>query len=223
MPALGTRACPNSAHLGSTAMPAIILDPELRRRVIRHRRRIGADRHDEVWNGVYIVSPEADNRHQELGTEFIIAFREALGGRPGGKVYQGVNVSDRDTDWKKNYRVPDVAVFLPGNPAQDRGTHWLGGPDFAIEIMSPYDRSRRKLPFYAKVGVRELLLIDRRPWALELYRLHDDAMELVGKSVPETSALLSSVVLPVSFRLLPGTPNPSIEVIRHEGPQTWSI
>src|SRR4051794_4818631 len=223
MPALGTRACPNSAHLGSTAMPAIILDPELRRRVIRHRRRIGADRHDEVWNGVYIVSPEADNRHQELGLEFSIAVREALGGRIGGKVYQGVNVSDRETDWKKNYRVPDVAVFLPGNPALDRGTHWLGGPDFAVEIRSPYDRSRRKLPFYAKVGVRELLLIDRKPWSLELFRLNEGVLEPVGRSLPETSDWVASAVLPVSFRLVADAPHPRIEVAHRDGIRSWTI
>src|SRR5207249_2384332 len=107
-------------------------------------------------------------------------------------VYAGVNVSDREVKWRKSFRCPDVAVFFPGNPAQDRKTHWFGGPDFAIEIISPYDRSRRKLPFYAKVGVRELLLVDRRPWALELYRLEANALQPVGRSTPDTSDLMIS-------------------------------
>ena len=86
------------------------------------------------------------------------------------KVFAGCNVSDQPKRWKRNYRCPDVAVFLPGNPAEDRKTHWFGGPDFAVEIISRFDRSREKFGFYKSVGVRELLLVDRHPWALELYR-----------------------------------------------------
>ncbi len=98
----------------------------------------------------------------------------------------------RPSDWTKNYRCPDVLVFLPGNPAEDRGTHWLGGPDFAVEIMSRGDRSRKKLDFYAKVGVRELLLIDRRPWKLELYRRHDDRLELAALLEPGSPQSITS-------------------------------
>ena len=105
-------------------------------------------------------------------------------------VFPGVNVSDREVKWTKNYRCPDVAVFLPGNPAKDRGTHWFGGPDFAVEVISPTTGPGKKFAFYAKVGVRELLLVDRKPWALELYRLQDGVLKLVGKSIPETSAIL---------------------------------
>jgi len=204
-------------------MKSMILDPDLTRRLIRRRRRLGHDRKDEVWDGVYVMAPDADIEHEFFGFELAVAFREAIGGPPAGLVLAGGNVSDQEVKWTKNYRCPDVSVFLPGNPAQNRRTHWFGGPDFAVEVMSPYDRSRRKLPFYAKVGVRELLLVNRRRWALELYRLHDDALELVGKSVPETSAILTSTVLPVSFRLLPDSPRPQIELTRTDGTQKWLI
>lgn len=203
-------------------MKMVILDPDLNRQLIRKRRLTGTDRNDEVWNGVYVMSPIADNQHQDLTFQLASAINEAIGGRDVGTVYAGCNVSDREVKWRQNYRCPDVAVFLPGNPAQDRGSHWFGGPDFAVEVVSRHDRSRRKLPFYAKVGVRELLLVDRRPWALELYRLRDQDMELVGRSLPETSTVLSSSVLPVSFRLVPHPPHSRIEVIRADGTRTWS-
>ena len=74
--------------------------------------------------------------------------------------------------------------FCPDNPAEDRETHWYGGPDFAVEILSPFDRSREKFDFYAKVGVRELMLVARRPWKLELYRRTDKNWDLVGTSEP---------------------------------------
>ena len=138
------------------------------------------------------------------------------------RVFPGCNVSDRPRRWKRNYRCPDVAVFLPGNPAEDRNTHWFGGPDFAVEILSPYDRSRQKFGFYAKVGVRELMLVAHRPWTLELYRLAGKDFELVGESDPSVdSPPLSSEVLNLGFRLIPGDPRPQIEVSKAEGNLRW--
>ena len=76
-------------------------------------------------------------------------------------------MSSRSQRWKRNFRCPDVAVFLPDNPAEDRKTHWFGGPDFAVEIQSPFDRSREKFGFYAKVGVACWMFVTCRPWAAD--------------------------------------------------------
>src|SRR5262249_46987083 len=95
----------------------------------------------------------------------------------------------------------------------------FGGPDFAVEIMSPHDRSREKFGFYAKVGVgvRELLLVDRRPWQLELYRRDQGRWDLVGQSgLDPTANALRSLVLPLTYRLILGPRWPRIEVGRAE-------
>ncbi len=134
-----------------------------------------------------------------------------------------LNISDQPADWSKNFRCPDVAIYLPGNPAQLKTAYWYGGPDFAVEVISPRDRSRKKLDFYAKVGVREMLLVDRKPWSLELYRLSDGELKLVGKVTPDPAQSLISQVLPVSFRLLPGDPRPTIEVTQTEDSRQWLI
>jgi Uma2 family endonuclease len=204
-------------------MKLVVLDRDEQKQIIRRRRAMGGDRYDEVWNGVYVMSPIADNEHQQLAGELVIAIAQSIDRREGVRIFPGTNVSDQTEKWKKNFRCPDVAVFLPGNPAEDRGTHWLGGPDFAVEIISPYDRSRKKFAFYASVGVRELLLIDRKPWRLDLYQLRDHALQRVGQSTPETASLLSSSVLPLTFRVLPGQPRPRIEVNRVDGSQNWLI
>jgi Uma2 family endonuclease len=204
-------------------MKGVILDPDELKEIIRRRRRMGIDQFDEVWNGVYVMSPIADNEHQKLAYDLTKAIDEARCGDDAIRVYPAVNVSDREVKWKKNFRCPDAAVFLEGNPAEDRGTHWYGGPDFAVEVLSPRDRSRKKFAFYTKVGVRELLLIDRKPWTLELYRPQGKTMELVGKSMLETSEVLASAVLPLTFRLLPGKPRPRIEVARIGGDQRWLV
>ena len=204
-------------------MAAIILDRDLEKALIRKRRATGADRYDEVWDGVYVMSPEANNEHQYLGFKLTMAFYLAIEGVAGAIAYPGVNVTDRSDDWRKNYRCPDVAVFLPGNTARDEKTHWFGGPDFAVEVISPRDRSRKKLDFYARVGVRELLLVDRKPWSLELYRLIDGELKLAGKVTADPSLSLTSQVLPISFRLLPNDPRPTIEVTQTEDARQWLI
>ena len=204
-------------------MTMVILDRDEERALIRKRRATGADRFDEVWDGVYVMSPLADVIHQFVASRLNSAFDQALSGRHGTQVFAGVNVSDRSTKWTRNFRCPDVAVFLPDNPAKLMGAYWLGGPDFAVEVISPRDRSRKKLGFYAKVGTKELLLIDRKPWSLELYRLTDGELKLVGKVSPDQTQALTSQVLPISFRLLPGEPRPAIEVTQTEDARTWLI
>ena len=204
-------------------MVMLILDREAQIELIRDRRASGADHRDEVWNGVYIVPPKADNDHQTIGLHLSMTFISATDRVAGAQVFHGCNVTDLPDKWKKNYRCPDVAVFLPGNPSVDKKTRWLGGPDFAVEVVTPGDRSRKKLGFYAKVGVRELLLVGRKPWSLELHRLIDGEMKPVGKVLPDPSQPLVSQVLPISFRLLPGDPRPTIEVTQTVNALRWLI
>ena len=205
-------------------MPQLIMPKEHFQRLLRRRRKCGGDRFDEVWDGVYVMSPLADLEHQELASDLTGYLKQALSDRGRVRVFAGANVSDRPEHWRKNYRCPDVAVFLPGNPAEDRGSHWLGGPDFAVEVVSPEDRSRAKLGFYARVGVKELLLIERNPWRLELYRNCDGTLLPVGIAEPgPTEAILVSEVLPVSFRLTLAEPRPRIVVTQTVDGRTWTI
>ncbi|MEX0716093.1 MAG: Uma2 family endonuclease [Planctomycetaceae bacterium] len=204
-------------------MAALVIDRDLERELIAERRRTGADRYDEVWDGVYVMAPMADFEHQHLVSQLTTIFVVTIEWAGLGAVYPGVNVTDRETDWKRNYRCPDVAVFLADTKVIIRGTHSLGGPDFAVEIVSPSDRSRKKLRFYAKVGTRELLIVDRHPWALELYRLDDGALKLVGTSTVEDGATLASEVVPLSFRLVAGDERPRIEIAHAADDSRWTV
>ncbi len=85
-----------------------------------------------------------NDEHQEIASRLTLIFEEVVGWPGLAKVRPGVNVSDRKSDWKQNYRVPDVAVFMNDGLAQNCDTYWLGGPDFAVEILSPDDRTRQK-------------------------------------------------------------------------------
>ena len=204
-------------------MAMIVLDRDVQREIIRDRQARRIDRYDEVWDGIYIMSPIADIEHQVLVQGLAMTFGGALGHIPGVLVLPGCNVSDRPDKWEKNYRVPDSVVFLPGNPAKNKGSHFLGGPDFAVEIISRHDRSRKKLDFYAKVGVRNLLLIDRKPWSLELFGLSDGVLKLLGKAGVDSPQPLMSTVLPLSFRMVTGPNRPTIEVTQTADARRWLI
>lgn len=204
-------------------MTLLITDPELEERLLAERRAWGGDRYDEVWDGVYVMSPIANIQHQDLVMGIAYAFHSVVG-LPGlGTVLPGTNVSDRAVDWEKNYRVPDVAVYLKGNPAQHRETHWLGGPDLAVEVVSRGDRTREKLGFYAAVGTRELLVVNRRPWSLELYRLDEGSLGLIGASTLDNPGQLASAVVPLGFGLAPGESRPSIVIAHRDGAQRWTV
>jgi Uma2 family endonuclease len=150
-------------------MATVVLDRQFAARLREERAAAGSDRWDEVWEGTYMMAPLPNPEHQELVGGFVDALRESLRGQ-SAKVYPGVDVSDRELDWESNYRCPDVAVYLAGNSAKQCAAHWCGGPDLAIEIVSEDDRTRDKIPFYSLVGTRELLIVDRSPWGLELLR-----------------------------------------------------
>ncbi len=203
-------------------MAMLITDPLIEGTIKAQRAESGSDQHDEVWDGVYVVSPLANNEHQKLALRLAAILQVVVDDDRLGEAYPAVNVSDRIDDWKQNYREPDVAVFLEGTTARDMDTHWLGGPDFAVEILSPNDPAREKLDFYAKVNVRELLIIDRAPWQVELYRLSRRRLGLVGTSTPRAGEILPSKVLPLTFRLVTGKPRPKIEVVPADG-RRWSI
>jgi Uma2 family endonuclease len=188
-------------------MPTLILDPHIEKHIRAQRAEWGIDRYDEVWDGTYLITPPKDIEHSELQANFVWTLSESLTSTET-IVYPGVNVSDQTVDWTKNYRCPDVAVILPGSAAIERDAYYLGGPDFVVEIISPYDRSREKFDFYTKVGVRELLLVDRNPWALELYRLRDGKLHSVGQSRLDQPDVLQSTVLPLTFRLVPRDTRP---------------
>jgi Uma2 family endonuclease len=204
-------------------MTAVILDKSLERQIIARRRRLGIDHHDEVWDGVYVMSPPPDVEHSGATNDLATIFTMVIKWAGLGEVFSEVGISDRNEGWEKNFRVPDVTVFLKGNPAEDCETHWCGGPDFAVEVVSPNDRTRKKIPFYEKVGTRELLVVDRRPWRLTLYRLVDGELRDVGQSTPADPNTLSSSVVPLSFQLTESAQRPAILVAHlHDGRQ-WTV
>jgi Uma2 family endonuclease len=179
----------------------VILDTRLAEQLRADRAAAGVDRYDEVWEGAYMMAPTPDNEHEWLVSHLASILQDVIG-EPGlGEVVPEVHVSDRRDGWNENYRVPDVAVFLNSTSAVNRGSYWQGGPDFAVDVVSPGDRSREKIGFYASVHTREFLVLDREPWQLELYRLSSGSLQLIALNRPNDFKHIQSDVVDLNFEL----------------------
>jgi Uma2 family endonuclease len=133
-------------------MPTLVLDPPPAEfeRILEQRRRAGADRHDEVWEGVLHMAPAPSHRHGRLVIELALLLA------PPAKearleVTDEINLGDSEHD----YRVPDLALHRPGAPPL-----WHPTAALIVEILSPGDETQAKLPFYAAHHVEEVLIVD---------------------------------------------------------------
>ena len=204
-------------------MATLVLDPRLEEALKEQRRAWGADHHDEVWEGTYVMPPLPNDEHQEIISLLVSILQDVVGWAKLGKVRPGVNLAARHDDWEHDYRAPDVVVFLRDSEARNHGTHWCGPADFVVEITSPGDRTREKLPFYSRLGVRELLIVDRDPWALELFRPREGSLVLVGRSTAEEGGKLASQTVPLVFELAASTPRPAIQVMHPQSGRAWEV
>ncbi len=200
-------------------MPTLILDPTLD---ALYRERY-ADRYRETWDGVDTLPPMPNTQHQLLVNRLASAFSSVIDWDAGEVCYPGANLSDRVAGWAQNYRCPDVLVYLASNPAVDHGTHWVGGPDLLVEIISEGEDPHAKFDFYAAVRTREALIVERDPWALELFTLQGTALVSAGRSELGNDVTLTSAALGLTFKLVAGTARPRIEVTHTATGNAWTI
>ena len=197
-------------------MQLLVLDPILQREL-----RDSYEWYTETWDGVEVMPPLPNNVHQELQFKLLMPLAEVVDTPGLGTVTAGVNVTDRHVNWTSNFRGPDVVVYLLTNPATNHGTHWEGGPDFLVEIISEGEDPHAKFDFYAGVNTREVLIVERDPWAVELFQLSGGRLVSVGRSDVANGLVLPSGVVPLTFRLVAGTPRPRIEVTHAATGRQW--
>jgi Uma2 family endonuclease len=142
-------------------MRAVWLEPS--QPFLEERRRLGLDKFDEVWDGVLHMVPPASFLHGRSIHRLAVAL-EAIAERRGLiAVGDGVGLFESDT----NYRVPDASIARP-DQVSERG---LDGAELVVEVLSPNDESRDKLPFYAKLCVREVWIVDPKTRQTEILAL----------------------------------------------------
>jgi len=137
---------------------------------VEERRRTGADKRDEVWDGVLHVPPEPSVEHQRVEGR-LLEVLAPLARQRGWECLAETAFIDPTKGWD-NYRKPDLVVFSPEHVTK-RAVEL--GAELVVEVLSPHDESRDKFSFYAARGVREVWLIDPVTREIEIYTLRGAA------------------------------------------------
>lgn len=168
---------------------------------LARRKLTGIDRRDEMWEGVLHMPPAPNREHQRILDKLIVFLMPLLERTGRGTIQSGINVFD-DASPKENYRVPDATFVVAGRESvlSEDGVRG-GGPDAVIEIRSPGDESYDKLPFFASLGVREVIIVDRDTKKPDLFRLA--GMQYVALAADREGWVLSET-LRVRFRQTTG-------------------
>ena len=144
--------------------------------------------------GTTYIMPDVNDKQQDIAAFFLGVFWTAYSEQQGHRVQSTSNISDRIENWEQNFRNPDLAYFSADTDAEDHDTFWFCGPDFfLLEILSPGDMVREELPIYAKIGTKQVLIVDREPWKLELSQLSRGKLKLVGSFGAGDNPLASAV------------------------------
>jgi Uma2 family endonuclease len=140
-------------------------------RLIADRERLGIDRWDECWSGVYVMTPPPRQPHQRAARRIAGAL-EALG---LGEVDTAIGVGDAG-----DYRVPDVVVY--DAPALDQDALYLRSALLVVEVISPGEDPHAKLGFYEAHADEVLLCLADRVELLGRDRL--DRFGRAGRTDP---------------------------------------
>lgn len=127
--------------------------------LIERRQALGQDRFDEVWEGVYHMTPGPSNTHAFVESEVAAAVRPhamAAGFFPSGQF----NLGEPD-----DYRVPDG-----GYHRQRLAGVRVPTAAIVVEVLSPGDETYDKFGFYAAHGVEEIFVADPATRSFEIWR-----------------------------------------------------
>ena len=170
--------------------------PEIPQHILDWRKKTGADRWDEMWEGVLHMPPMPSRKHQDFEGELETWLRIYWARPKGNRVFHNVNLASIG-GWPGDYRVPDLVLLTPDCFHIDYDEYFEGPPTAVVEIRSPGDESLEKLPFYAKLGVPETWVIDRDTKSPTIYRLVGDDYE---PQLADTHGWIRSIATGISLR-----------------------
>ena len=149
-------------------------DTKVRRAVYADLERVPDTMVAEIVDGELFASPRPRPRHavaaSVLGSDLNPPFQQGRGG-PGGWWI----LFEPELHFGEDVLVPDIAGWrrdrMPGMPDE---AYFTLAPDWVCEVLSPHNERHdrvRKLPVYARVGVRHAWLVDPLDRTVEVLRL----------------------------------------------------
>lgn len=130
--------------------------------LIAERRRLGLDKHDEVWEGDYHMNYGPSGPHGWVSSQLQVILTGLA--RPlGWYLTAETNIGEA---W--DFRVPDLIVHRDMPLLK-----WFPTAAVVVEVESPGDESRDKFGFYADHGVDEVLIVSPQARTVEWFVLSD--------------------------------------------------
>ena len=139
--------------------------------LIRHRAVIGADTHDEVWEGEYHMAPAPNGAHAALEAELAVVL-SPLAKRAGLFSRGALNLGNLN-----DYRVPDWSLLR-----HPESLTWYETAALVVENVSPGDESWQKFMFYAAHEVDEVVIVEPRDRSVRWFRREGREYEPVEHS-----------------------------------------
>ena len=172
------------------------------------RTRLGHDRYDELWDGVLHMVPPPMYGHNRRATELLVLLYPLAHAAGLSATYEtGVFRPGRSDD----YRQPDLLIVHPDHVSA-RGIE--GRAELVVEIRSPYDEAWEKLPFFAEMGIPEVLILDHDRTVLLRLTAAGDYAEVA----PDADGALVLDIIPVRItnlgdgRIRVATPAVTVEL-----------
>jgi Uma2 family endonuclease len=145
----------------------------------------------EIIDGELITSPRPASPHawasSQLGGVLLPPFMNGRGG-PGDWII----LDEPELHFGKDVLVPDLAGWRRSRmPRAPKAPYFTLAPDWVCEVLSPsteqLDR-KRKMPIYAREGVRHVWHIDPLEHVLDVYRLEGGTWRGLDSFVDEALA-----------------------------------
>lgn len=162
---------------------------------LERRHALGHDKHDEVWDGELHMAPPPTSKHGRRSLDLAFGLKP-IADRRGLVIWPDQTGVFGPLGSNTNYRIPDVSVSKP-DQVSERG---LESAELVIEMLSQYDESRAKFPFYAHAGVREIWLIEPKTRVHEVHALVGDGYQRISPAGGPTR----SSVLDIEISIVDG-------------------
>jgi Uma2 family endonuclease len=135
----------------------------------------------QLVEGDLYMAPGPNRYHQDISRNLEFILLQYLKEHPIGVLYDApFDVYLSETDVFQ----PDIVIVLNANLNRLTDAGCEGPPDFIVEILSPKTRRldlENKMRVYARLGVKELWIIDPVPREVLVYRFGENVSEPVAR------------------------------------------
>jgi Uma2 family endonuclease len=130
--------------------------------MLERRRLAGADKLDEVWNGVLHMSPDPSYPHADVLQQLAELLGPLARTASLWPYVNPINLGEPGA----NFRIPD------GGISRERiASAWAPTAALVIEVVSPGDDSWKKFDYFAEHGVDEVLIVDPSKQSVDWFAL----------------------------------------------------